>query len=99
MHPLRSDSLSLRLAFYVLVAVGVLVGVWHLQLTHNAFSAFLSRGSEPLSKWAYVLLGPTATLLGVVIAAFRPILGGFLLVVLSVASLAAIVLADIYPAN
>jgi hypothetical protein len=85
--------------FYVLVAVGVLVGFWHLQLTHNALAAFLVRGDEPLSKWVYVLLGPAATLFGVIVAAFWPILGGSLLVLLPVASFAVVALADLYPAN
>jgi hypothetical protein len=99
MHPLRSSSLALRLVFYVLIAVGVLVGFWHLQLTHNALSAFLVRGDEPLSKWVYVLLGPAATLFGVIVGAFWPIIGGSLLVLLPVASFAVIALADLYSAN
>jgi len=47
---------------------------------------FVFRADEPVWSWLFILLGPGATLLGVIVAAWRPRVGGWLLIALAIAS-------------
>src|SRR5664279_476717 len=78
-----------RSIFFVLVAIGVALGLWHLRLALSAI--FVFRAGEPLSSWLFIVSGPGSTLLCTLVAAWRPILGGSILIGLAIAS--AIVLA------
>ena len=75
--------------FIVLVVVGSAIGLWHLSLAFGA--VFVFREGEPLSSWLFIISGPGATLVCVLVGAWRPLIGGIMLVGLAVAS--AIVLA------
>ena len=68
----------------VLVAAGIALGLWHLWLAVGAIYVF--RESEPAWSWLFILSGPGATMVCVIIAAFRQIAGGYLLIFLAVAS-------------
>jgi len=68
----------------ILVAVGVALGLWHLWLAAGAILVF--REGEPFWSWLFILSGPGATLICVIIAALRQTVGGYLLIVLAVTS-------------
>jgi hypothetical protein len=69
---------------FLLVAVGVALGLWHLWLAAGAI--FVFREGEPFWSWLFILSGPGATLVCVIIAALRQTAGGYLLIALAVAS-------------
>jgi hypothetical protein len=66
------------------LAVGVALGLWHLWLAGHAI--FVFREGEPLWSWVFILSGPGATLVCVIVAAWRQRVGGYLLIVLAIAS-------------
>jgi hypothetical protein len=82
----------IRPAAQLVLAAGALLGAWHLWLAVGAI--FVFRNGEPWWSWAAVLLGPGLTLIAVVIAIFRPIVGGVVLLVGAGLSLAALTVGD-----
>jgi hypothetical protein len=75
----------MRLPFLLfLAAAGVTLGLWHLWLAVGAI--FVFREGEPFWSWLFILSGPGATLVCVIIAALRQTVGGYLLIVLAVTS-------------
>jgi hypothetical protein len=82
----------MRPAAQLVLAVGALLGGWHLWLAAGAI--FVFRNGEPWWSWAAVLLGPGLTLIAVAIAIFRPVVGGVVLLVGAGLSLAALTFGD-----
>jgi hypothetical protein len=82
----------IRPAVQFVLVVGTLVGIWHLWLAAGA--VFVFRNGEPWWSWAAVLLGPGLTLIAVVIAMFRPGVGGVVLLVGAGLSLVALTVGD-----
>jgi len=64
----------LRAIQVLVLLVGVGIGAYHLFFASLAI--FVFRDSEPWTSWAAVLLGPGATLIGVVVSFFSPRIGG-----------------------
>ena len=80
----------IRHGVQAVLVVGALLGAWHLWLAVSAIFAF--RNGEPWLSWVAILLGPGLTLLAVVVAIFKPRVGGVVLIAaacLSLVSLAA----------
>jgi hypothetical protein len=82
----------IRPAAQLVLAAGALLGAWHLRLAAGAI--FVFRNGEPWWSWAAVFLGPGLTLIAVVIAIFRPVVGGVVLLVGAGLSLAALMVGD-----
>jgi len=66
-----------RSILVVTILVAFALGVWHLLLAGQAILVF--RNNEPLTSWGAILLGPTLTIVGAIIATVRPKWGGYCL--------------------
>jgi hypothetical protein len=81
-----------RAALLGAVVVGLVLAAWHLAIARQAL--FVFREGEPVTSWLALLLGPALTVLGCLLALFRPIAAGVVVVTGGLASAAAFIVGD-----
>ena len=59
---------------YALIAVGLLLGIWHFKVAIKAM--FVFRDNDPSSMWNFILTGPLSTLPAVIVSFLWPKIGG-----------------------
>ena len=81
-----------RAALFGAVVAGLLLAAWHLAIARQAL--FVFREDEPVTSWLALLLGPALTVLGCLLAFFRPIAAGVVVVMGGLVSAAAFIIGD-----
>jgi len=76
----------------MVVPVGLIIGAVHFYVA--SLAVFVLRAGEPWTSWVAVLLGPGATLAGVIVSILSFRMGGAALLILAALALVAFVLGE-----